>query len=237
MIIEDLPHEQLISRVEVADYTGPECSSGVYNLRDVRLEVQSYVLKDAEQATSLHQIGEDDTNQVRTYHLPNSTLHDEWGSLIFDDGLPVRLLRYLVRMMRLLGQPGLNLRTFNWNRLCLLYGPPGSGKSTLCRALAQKLSIRLGATFNDSILIEINANAMLSKYFGESGKQVSATFNSVASMAQDGRRLVCVVIDEIETIAGSRETSSNECHDGLRVITPSLRIAITTDRTRPPISC
>ena len=60
---------------------------------------------------------------------------------------------------------------------------------------------------------------MLSKYFGESAKQIAATFDDVISKGQNSKRLICVVIDEIETIAGSRKklTINEECQDGLRV--------------------
>lgn len=161
----------------------------------------------------------DEPRQIRVLPLPNLALHDDWNSLVFEDALPAQLLRYLVRMVSLMAQPGLKLSAFNWNRLCLLHGPPGSGKSTLCRALAQKLSIRLGDKFAKPMLVEINANAMLSKYFGESGKLISATFDRICTLAQNPTVLVCVVIDEVETIAGSRSrsTSAGECQDGLRV--------------------
>lgn len=121
-------------------------------------------------------------------------------------------------MVGIMKQSGLNISAFNWNRLCLLHGPPGSGKSTLCRALAQKLSIRLADSFSKSVLVEINTNGLLSKYFGESGKLINETFENICSMAQDGDMLIVVVMDEVETIAGSRERSaaSNECGDGLR---------------------
>jgi SpoVK/Ycf46/Vps4 family AAA+-type ATPase len=108
----------------------------------------------------------------------------------------------------------------------------------LCRALAQKasnlhncyafrrelltglkLSIRLGDLFHKATLVEVNANAMLSKYFGESGKLIESTFDQVEAMAKDRSKLVVVVIDEVETIASSRQrvSSSGECNDGLRV--------------------
>lgn len=163
-------------------------------------------------------------------------MHAEWNSLVFDDALPSRLLRYLVRMVNMMAQPGLNLSTFNWNRLCLLHGPPGSGKSTLCLALAQKLSIRLGRVFTKSILVEINTNAMLSKFFGESGKLISATFERIHLLAQDKGSLVCVVMDEVETIAGSRDksTSGTECSDGLRA-TNQLLTALDRLRSLPNV--
>jgi len=208
--------------IVVADYTGPPEPTGHYSLAGTALDVQTYVLRSEDDKGDRRSIKRDSDNegtQARIIALPNVALNDDWDSLVFDDGLPSRLLRYLVRMVGMMGQPGLNLATFNWNKICLLHGPPGSGKSTLCRALAQKLSIRLGDTFPKATLVEINANAMLSKYFGESGKLIESTFDKVQNLAKDHTKLVVVVIDEVETIASSRQrvSSSGECSDGLRV--------------------
>jgi len=229
----------LLGGVEIADYTGPENKTGYYDLRHVELDVQAYVLvteDDTDPSRTIEQGEADDLPKARILQLPNAALNEEWSSLVFDDALPARLLRYLVRMLSMMSQPGLNLSTFNWNRLCLLHGPPGSGKSTLCRALAQKLSIRLGNIFTKSILVEINTNAMLSKYFGESGKLIGAMFERIYSLAQNRSTLVCVVMDEVETIAGSRTRSTNgsECNDGLRA-TNQLLTALDRLRNLPNI--
>ena len=104
----------------------------------------------------------------------------------------------------------------------------------MCRALAQKLSIRLGDALPRATLIEINTNAMLSKYFGESGKLIGATFERVYAAAQDPATLICVVMDEVETIAGSRErsTTGGECNDGMRA-TNQLLTALDRLRVSP----
>lgn len=212
---------KFIDQVIVADYTGPPTATGFHKVDEVELDVQSYSLKSEKKVphgNKRRSIGDDedgDGPQMRLLSLPHVILKDEWSSLIFDDALPSLLLRYLSRMLGVMKQPGLNLATFNWNRLCLLHGPPGSGKSTLCRALAQKLSIRLSKTFPQAILVEANTNSLLSKYFGESGKLISALFDEVQSLAESPSTLVCVVMDEVETIAGSREkaTSGDECNE------------------------
>lgn len=87
------------------------------------------------------------------------------------------------------------------------------------RALAHKLTIRLGRHFTKGLLVEIDSQALLSKWFGESGKLIGKMFEQVHAMAEDETTVVCVLIDEVETLTGSREkaVNGNEVGDALRV--------------------
>lgn len=53
------------------------------------------------------------------------------------------------------------LKTFLWT------GPPGTGKTSLCKALAHKLCIRLADRFPCGQLVEINSHSLFSKWFSE----------------------------------------------------------------------
>ena len=106
----------------------------------------------------------------------------------------------------------------DWNRLILLHGPPGTGKTSLCQAIAQKLSIRLGKHCHSSKLVELDSHTLLSKYFGESSKLVSRVFGEILNMlAEEKDTFVYIIIDEIESLATARETSNNEPRDSIRV--------------------
>lgn len=209
------------------DYSGDATDTPSHRLQDVHLDVQAYELHDSSdvpRSSSPARPSDDDEDeeqiptQLRVSHLPSKELVGIWDSLYFDEPIPANLLRFTTRMMTIMRHADLKLTLANWNRLILLHGPPGSGKTSLCRALAQKLSIRLGRYFTQARLVEINAHSLLSKWFGESGKQVSKLFSQIHSIADDPTMLVCVLIDEVETLAGSREkaVSGNEVGDALR---------------------
>lgn len=81
-------------------------------------------------------------------------------------------------------------------RSVLLYGPPGNGKTLIAKASSHVL----GATF-----FEARASVLLSKYFGESSKLVSALF-SKARKEQPS----LVFIDEMDALAVARSGNINE---------------------------
>jgi SpoVK/Ycf46/Vps4 family AAA+-type ATPase len=79
----------------------------------------------------------------------------------------------------------------------LFFGPPGTGKTLLAAATSNGL----GATF-----FNVKSGDLLSKYFGESSKLISALFNAARSEADEG--FAVVFIDEVESLCLPRGKGS-----------------------------
>lgn len=169
----------------------------------------------------------DDASAVsacQQYSLPAREFHGVWESLVFDTNIKNELLAYAQTAM-LFSDRGVNTNLVGFNRMILLHGPPGTGKTSLCKALAQKLSVRLSHRYTSGVMIEVNAHSLFSRWFSESGKMVLKLFESIRELAESDPDMFCaVVIDEVESLSASRSAaaSGNEPSDAVRVVNALL---------------
>lgn len=142
-----------------------------------------------------------------TTHLPHILLQTMWDNIILPDNIKVQL-RQLVRASKRLSSHGVDHNVVSMHKMLLLHSVPGCGKTSIATALAQELSVDLesshGIITNTSLLITVNAHALFSKWFSESGKIITRLFTSIAEEASDNKQIY-LLIDEIESLAGSRE--------------------------------
>lgn len=78
----------------------------------------------------------------------------------------LQLLEYATKAL-LFADRGVDHNVISFNKLILLHGPPGTGKTSLCKGLAQKLAIRWTPRYHCGHFIEINAHSLFSKFFSE----------------------------------------------------------------------
>ncbi|EFK98108.1 ATPase [Streptomyces sp. SPB78] len=86
--------------------------------------------------------------------------------------------------------------------LIVLAGPPGTGKSTLARGLAQAVAREL-APRGATTLVEADPHAFPSELLGESQRAVARLFGETLPELAARRPHTLVLFDEVEALAGA----------------------------------
>jgi pachytene checkpoint protein 2 len=143
---------------------------------------------------------------VLSQHALPADHHDgPWDHIITPDGLKERLLGQalltLVHGRRLATLAGLP------HGLIVLAGPPGTGKTTLGRGLAQAAALAVAAQ-GATTFVEIDPHAFPSELLGESQRAVTRLMRDTIPELAAKRPHTIVLVDEVEAFAVARSAAS-----------------------------
>ncbi len=139
--------------------------------------------------------------------LPNDDLAHAWAAIFLPQQVRDRLVAQSLLALQL--RRHFPFEVMPVHGLIVLSGPPGTGKTTLARGLANKLAVALAGV--QAHFIQVDPHALTSAALGRSQKEVAKLFHQVIpEHAADGP---CVVLlDEVETLAPDRQRMSLEAN-------------------------
>jgi SpoVK/Ycf46/Vps4 family AAA+-type ATPase len=139
--------------------------------------------------------------------LPDADFAMAWTAIILPHDAKQRLARSAAATLRLRAA-GISFESLPLHGITLLIGPPGTGKTTLARGLANQIAAA-ASSLGHFLFVEVDPHALMSSAHGRSQKAVEQLFSeSIAECAMRGPTIV--LLDEVETLAADRSGLSLE---------------------------
>lgn len=137
--------------------------------------------------------------------LPSNDFEAAWDSIKVDASVKERLVAQAVLSLQM--RQKFSFEQVPMHGLIIMSGPPGTGKTTLARGLANQIAKVVGK----AQYVQLDAHALGSSSLGKSQKEVSKIFSqTIPELAMSMPAVV--LLDEVETLAADRQRMSLEAN-------------------------